>query len=593
MSLKTFDDIRTIVGAARGEKRCDWVIRNVQLVNVYSREIQNTDLYMSGDWIVSTDSDAELEANNELDAEGRYALPGFIDSHVHFETTLLTPERIAEVVVPQGTTTLCADPMEIANVAGIEGIQAMMESIDELPFRTFIEISSRVPTAPGLETAGAELGLPEIKKALEWPETISLGELDPSKVLKSEDPQYLQKIAETLSHRKIVNGHAIGRKGPELTAYASAGISDDHECVRYEELLERIRRGMAVMVREGSSERNTAELIEGVVQHNLETNPLMFCSDDKHPQDIVEDGHINENINIAIEQGLDPLDAIAMATLNPARHFRIDDMVGSLTPGRKADIVLTEELNTIQPDHVFFEGRLVARSNRLEVSTAQVHYPKWIQQTVELFPELDTGSLQVPTTTNDTTTTVNCIELIDEQIINHWIKPDLPIVEGMITPDLEQDILKIVVAERHGHNGNIGLGFVKGFGLNDGAIASSVAHDHHNIVAVGTNDEDIIESIQELERLQGGFAAVVEGSVRQKLPLPIGGLMTDQPADQVIQAMKSLNNTVKTMGSKLPAPFMTLSFVSLPTVPDLGITDKGLVDVMEYQLIPLEAVHCF
>lgn len=586
--MKDYSAIKSTVSCARGKEPCDRVIENVRLVNVYSEEIQPADIHIKGSWIVSTDPDPGLSASTRIDGEGLFALPGFLDTHVHYETTLLTPERIAEVVVPQGTTTLFADPMEIANVSGVEGIQAMLASISRLPFRTFIEVSSRVPTAPGLETTGAVLGLDEVAEVLSWEQSVSLGELDPGKILLSEDEQYLRKVAEALQQRKIVNGHAIGREGAELTAYASAGISDDHECVTFDELLERIRRGMAVMVREGSSERNTERLIRGVLENDLSCEHLMFCSDDKHPQDILEDGHINENVNKAIGLGLDPMKAIKMATLNAARHFHLEGELGSLTPGRRADILLVDDLEQIHPSRVFFEGSEVSVGGDLTVCAPRSDYPDWIRRTVSVSDSVSPERFQIRAGSDMDHVDVNVIELIEDQIINKWTTERATVKQGLIQSAPESDLLKIGVVERHGKSGNTACGFVRGFGLDSGAIASTVAHDHHNIVVVGTNDRDMHRCVEALVEMQGGFVAVDHGEIIGERALPIGGLMTDEAARSVIESMQSINRKVAKMGSTLDAPFMTLSFVSLPTVPELGITDMGLIDVLQQELIPVE-----
>ena len=356
--MRTLEEIKRTVETGLGRFPCDLKLANVQLVNVFSGEIYPTDIYIQNKRVVSIEPGLTLEAEKNVDCGGAYAVPGFIDSHMHFESTMLSPEALATVVVPQGTTTLCADLMEIANVAGEEGLRAMLTCMDRLPYRMLIEVSSRVPTAPGLETTGAELGSQQVAEIMDWPESISLGELDPSKILFVKE-EYLQKIADTLSRRKIVNGHAIGRLGQELNVYASSGISDDHECVTPEELLSRLRVGMRVLVREGSTERNVDALIGGVLKLGCSTENLCFCTDDKHAGEIMQEGHINYNVRRAIALGMEPMQAIQMASINAARHFRIDDEVGSITPGRLADILLVDDLTKMEPKAVYFEGTLV------------------------------------------------------------------------------------------------------------------------------------------------------------------------------------------------------------------------------------------
>ena len=584
--MRTFEEIKTLIETGLGRQSCDLKLANVRLVNVFSGEAYPTDIYIKGKRIVSIDPEAGLQAEKTIDCGGQYAMPGFIDSHMHFESTMLSPEALANIVVPKGTTTLCADLMEIANVAGEEGLRAMLASLERLPYRMLIEVSSRVPTAPGLETNGAVLGVEEVERIMAWEESISLGELDPSKILMVRD-EYLEKVQKTLARRKIVNGHAIGRMGQELNVYASSGISDDHECVEPEELLARLRMGMRVLVREGSTERNVDTLMKGVLDMGLSCENLCFCTDDKHATEILEEGHINYNVNRSIQLGVDPMSAIQMATINAARHFRVEDEIGSITPGRLADIILSPSMENVQPSMVLFEGKVVAENGEM-VELCQVEtYPDWIKDTVHLKNPITAESFRVAG--EGETAHVNVIELIDKQIINKWITADLPVLNGAIQHDLGQDIAKLSVVERYGKTGGVGVGFVKGFTIKRGAMAYSMSHDHHNIVVVGCNDADMALAVNEVARLHGGLAVALDGEILNSMPLPIGGLMSEEPAAVVMELLDGMNEAAEKTGCTLPAPFMTLSFISLPTVPELGITDLGLVDVLQHKLIPLLA----
>ena len=584
--MRTFEEIKTLIETGLGRHTCDLKLANVQLVNVFSGEVYPTDIYIKGKRIVSIDPAAGLEAEKVIDCGGQYAMPGLIDSHMHFESTMLSPEALANIVVPKGTTTLCADLMEIANVAGEDGLRATLASLERLPYRMLIEVSSRVPTAPGLETNGAVLGVEEVERIMAWDESVSLGELDPSKILMVRD-EYLEKVEKTLARRKIVNGHAIGRMGQELNVYASAGISDDHECVEPEELLSRLRMGMRVLVREGSTERNVDTLMRGVLDMGLSCENLCFCTDDKHATEILEEGHINYNVNRSIELGVDPMSAIQMATINAARHFRVEDEIGSITPGRLADIILSPSMENVQPSMVLFEGKLVAENGEM-VELCQVEtYPDWIKDTVHLKNPITAESFHAEA--EGERARVNVIELIDKQIINKWIVTDLPVENGAIQIDLAQDIAKLSVVERYGKTGGVGVGFVKGFTIRRGAMAYSMSHDHHNIVVVGCDDADMALAVNEVARLHGGLAVALGGEILNSMPLPIGGLMSEEPAAVVMELLDGMNDAAKKTGCTLPAPFMTLSFISLPTVPELGITDLGLVDVLQHKLIPLIA----
>ena len=589
--MRSSNNIKAVVDAGLGRTPCDLKLKNLRLVNVFTSEIIPTDIHIIDGRIVSIHPEAGLEARRTEDCDGLLALPGFIDTHMHFETTLLTPETLGDVILPCGTTTLCMDAMEIANVSGIEGLRELLKSVDSLPYRAYLEVSSRVPTAPGLETTGGILGLKEVEELLDWKESLSLGEIDPSKIF-IYGGEYFDKIAAAHSRRKIVNGHAIGRLGQELNVYASAGISDDHECVEFNELLERIRLGLAVLIREGSSERNVDRLIAGVLENGLSTDRLMFCTDDKHVNDILREGHINYNVNRAIKLGMDPLQALRMATINAARHFRVEDEVGSITPGRLADILLVEDLQRINPVEVYFEGELVARSGRMINPAEPATYPEWIQNTVVLRNPVTPATFAIESSSADAdktaVTRVHLIELVEDQIINLRKEAELPVSDGFIGGDVAADILKLAVVERYGKTGGVGFGFVRGFKLTSGALASSVSHDHHNIVCVGTNDEDMSVAVNAVADMQGGFVAADRGKVIGSLPLPICGLMSPESVGKVIAEADRINEVARSLGCKMDAPFMSLSFISLPTVPDLGITDMGLVDVLEHRVIELE-----
>lgn len=586
--MRTFQEIKDTIETGLGKGTCDLKLANVQLVNVYSAEIYETDIYVKGKRIVSISPEADLKAEKIIDCHGKYAVPGLIDAHMHFESTMLSPEALASVVVPQGTTTMCADLMEIANVAGEEGLKAMLASISRLPYRMLIEVSSRVPTAPGLETTGAVLGREEVADIMDWDESISLGELDPSKILMVRD-EYIHKVADTLARRKIVNGHAIGRLGQELNVYASSGISDDHECVSGNELMERIRVGMRVMIREGSSERNVEELVSEVVKRDLSVENLMFCTDDKHAREIQTEGHINYNVKKSISLGLDPMKAIQMATIHAARHFRLEDEIGSITPGRLADIIIVDDLRTMEPEIVFFEGKIVAQYGKLTQECPVCEYPEWIKHTVCLKKPVTADSFRVYADryrgTDDQNADVYVIGMIPDQIINRRLKEKLPVKDGLIQPDMSRDILKLAVVERYGKNGQTGVGFVNGFQLKEGALAYSMSHDHHNIVTVGVSDEDMACAVNCVANMQGGLCVVKNGEILDSMPLPIGGLMSEKTAEEVMDQMDHLNALAAELGCKMKAPFMSLSFVSLPTVPELGLTDMGLVDVLSHKLI--------
>lgn len=572
---------KTLIQAARNREPLDLKVVNVQLVNVYTGAIEPAALGVKLGRIVTLDAQ-EFAAASTFDGMGMFAMPGLIDTHIHVDSTLVVPENLAELLVPGGTLTLFADPMEIANVAGFEGMQALLHSMANLPYRILIEVSSRVPTAPGLETAGGELDLAAVTRVLDWDACISLGELDPSKVLGLRD-EYLAKVEAAHRLNKIANGHAAGLMGHDLAAYACGGLSDDHEAVDYEEAFARLRLGLPVLVRDGSTERNLEPIITGVVREGLPTHHLMFCTDDKHPDDIRDEGHIDYLVNRAIELGLPPVQAIQMATVNAAVHFRVDHLLGSLAPGRWADIVLAPSLERIEPRAVFYQGELVAQDGKMTVESPPPSYPEWLRQTVTV--QRGTTAPDFALKTERAPAAVHVIELYPDQIINEIGQAQLAVVDGVVQPDVENDVLKLAVVERHGKNGNIGVAFVRGFGLKRGALASSVAHDHHNIIVVGTNDKDMAACVRALVDMRGGLSIAANGEVLGGLPLPVGGLLSEEPVHDVIAQLEHITAIAHDLGCTLPAPFMTISFISLPTVPELGLTDLGLVNVREHRLM--------
>lgn len=577
----TLPERKDLIRAALGEIPLDLLVNNVQVVNVFNGTIDAGAIGIKDGRIV-TPYARDYEAVNVVDGGGRYAVPGFIDTHVHLDSSLVTPENLSHLIVPRGTSVMLADPMEIANVAGLPGFKALLRSMKSLPYHIYLEVSSRVPTAPGLETTGGELDLEAVKEILEWPEAVSLGELDPSKVLGMRD-EYLLKVEAALSLGKICNGHAVGRVGKELVAYACGGMADDHECVDYEEALTRLRLGLAVLVREGSTERNLDLIMEGVIRDGTYSHHLMFCTDDKHPDEVQEEGHIDFMVNRVIELGLPPINAIQMATINAAKHFRIEHLVGSLSPGRWADFMLVDDIQHILPQDVYYGGQHVAQDGKLIVPVPESEYPDWLYKTVNVTRGKKAEDFHL--TAEGSQANVWVIDLYPDQIINEKLTAALPVKSGAVVADQSRDIIKLAVVERHGKNGNIGVTFVRGFGMKDAALASSIAHDHHNIIVAGTNDADMAVCVRAIEDMQGGFAIASNGELLGTLPLPIGGLLSEEPVDEIIAGLEKINDIYHSLGGTLPAPFMTISFIGLPTVPQFGLTDMGLVDVLKHELI--------
>ncbi len=572
-----------LIEAASGKREYDLIIRDVQVVNVHSGEIKAGAIGIYGGLIVSAYVGDEAQAKREFDGKNRFALPGFIDTHVHIDSTLLTPGALAALITPCGTTAAFADPMEIANVAGMRGVKEFVQSAAELPYHFYMEVPARVPSAPGLETTGGELGLMETREMLGWESAISLGEIDPSKIIEPK-PEYLEKVLHAQAVGKIVNGHAAGLSPEELAIYSSAGIADDHECITYEEAKARLSLGMSVLVREGSTERNLEALVAGLVRENADTQHWMMCTDDKHPDDIAREGHIDFMVRKAISGGLDPMRAIQMATINAAEHFRIGHVLGSLAPGRWADVILAKDLHDLRAESVFYKGELVAEKGELTVEITPYPFPGWLRDTVKIRRGRSATDYRLAADAGKVNGRV--IHIHPDQIINEGKTEILEVIGGSIQAAPARDICKLAVVERYGKNGNIGITFVSGFGLMAGAMASSVSHDHHNIVVVGADDVSMASCTRAIERLHGGLVACRGDEVLAELPLPIGGLLSDREAESVIHDLEKMNEAARSLGCTLPAPFMTLSFISLPTVPELGLTDMGLIDVREHKIIP-------
>ena len=581
--MDNVDRIVELIETASGMREFDLIVRDVQIVNVFTGEINTGSLGIYKGLIVSPYVDDSAKAKSIFDGKNLFALPGFIDTHVHIDSTLLTPTALADLITPCGTTAVFADPMEIANVAGMNGVKAFIQSGSDLPYHFFIEVPSRVPSAPGLETTGGELGLAETREMLGWDSTISLGEIDPSKIIDLKT-EYLEKVLQAQAVGKIVNGHTAGLSREKLVAYACARIADDHECITYEEAKERLALGMCILVREGSTERNLETLVRGLIGENAATHHWMMCTDDKHPDDIASEGHIDYMVRKAVSLGLDPIKAIQMATINAAMHFRKDHILGSLSPGRWADIILAKDLHELWAEVVFFKGVLVAEKGRLTAAIKPHSFPKWLHQTVKI--TRGRSAMDFRLETDAARVNARVIKIFPDQIVNEGKTTTLGVVEGNIQTVPEMDILKLAVVERYGKNGNIGIAFVSGFDLKKGAMASSVSHDHHNIVVVGADEASMACCVRAIERMQGGFVVCNGDEVLAELALPIGGLLSDQRAEIVIPALKKMNAAAWSLGCNLPAPFMTLSFISLPTVPELGLTDKGLIDVVEHKIIP-------
>jgi len=574
-------NLKELISVARGEMPADLLLKNARIVNTFIGEIEQADVAIYGDRIAGVGDYGE--AKEIIDLQGRFLAPGLINGHTHIESSMLHPARYAQAVVPRGTLAVVTDLHEIANVCGSEGIKFVTDLARKLPLDMLFMAPSCVP-ATHLETSGARISSKEVKKILAHPNIIGLGEMMNFPGVVSGDEDVLKKISA--SKGKVIDGHAPGLTGKELNAYLSAGILSDHESTTLEEGKEKLRRGMYLMIREGSSEKNLDALLPLVTDNTYKR--CFFVVDDLSCSDLLQEGDIDAVVRKAIDRGLEPVRAIQMATINAADYFRLHDR-GGIGPGYIANLITITDLAKLEIDMVFYQGKLVARQGKPLFSLPPVTLE--LRDTVRIKPPMG-KSLKIPLPRRErlgegetSGETYPVIEIVPGQIVTRKAMEKMKVVDGTVMPDVERDILKLVVVERHKASGNIGLGLVKGFGLKKGALASSVAHDSHNIIAVGANDLDILKAIEEINRLQGGLVVYADLEILASLPLPIAGLLSPEPLETVVFQHENVEKAAASLGNLPPAPFAILSFLALPVIPELRLTDLGLVDVVEFKLL--------
>ena len=559
--------------AARGDDPADLVLKGGRVVNVFDGTVRTADVAVQDGFVAGVGSG--YEGRETFDVRGMWIAPGLLEAHMHIESSMLTPPRLAAALLPHGTTAMVADPHEIANVMGLEGIRFLLEESRDLPFDTFFTAPSCVP-ATHLETSGARLEARDLSALLEEPRVLGLAELMNVPGLIHADPGVLDKVA--LFRDRVLDGHAPGLTGRDLQAYAAAGIRSDHECTTVEEALEKVRAGLFVMIREGTSARNLEALLPAVTPETRDR--FCFVSDDLHPQDILRRGHLDHMIRRAVEAGLDPVTAVRLASLNPARHFRLHDR-GAVAPGFRADLAVLSDLEAFAVERVYKAGRIAAEQGRA------VGIPEGPSRERAAAP-LEVGPL-VPERfrIEDRGGRARVIRVVPGQIHTGLVLERPKVRDGMAVPDTDRDILTLAVVERHHGTGNLGLGLVQGFGLREGALAGSVAHDSHNVIAVGTSESDLCLAVETLRDLGGGLAAVRGGDVLARVPLPVGGLLSWEPIGVLVDRLDEVNRAAASLGCPLDDPFMVLSFLALPVIPAVKLTDLGLVDVSRFSLVPL------
>ena len=564
-----------LVEVARGDQPADLVLKNCQIINVFSNTIENGDIAITDGIIVGI---GEYKGKKEIDLQEKYVAPGFIDGHVHIESSMLTPIGFSKIVMPKGTTTVIIDPHEIGNVMGLDGVRYMIDASKKVPLEVHVMLPSCVPTT-NFETSGAVINNKEILSFKDEETVLGLGEvMDYPSVIEGERDMHLKIEA---MHDRMIDGHAPSVTGKDLNAYCVTGIKTDHECTTVEELNEKVARGMYVHLREGSATRNVKALCKGITLSNH--TRLLFCTDDKHPYDIRKEGHINYNINLAIKNGIDPIIAIKMATLNTALAYQLPH-IGAIAPSYYADLVVFADLANIEPSMVYKKGELVAEHGEI-LYKAKPYKKRYVMDSVNLRSDI-TLNFDINLKSNH----VKVIELITNNVTTNKVVRDVLVKDGKYMNNPKDDILKLAVIERHIYSGNIGLGLVEGYGMKNGAVAMTIAHDSHNVIIIGDNNEDMIVALKEIKKIGGGITVVSNHKVIGSLQLEIGGLMTNKSELEVEKKLKYLEEEVRKLGvsNQVDDPFLSLAFLSLPVIPALKVTDQGLFDVKEFRIVPIE-----
>lgn len=565
--------LEKIIKVARGIEKADLVIKNANIINVLSEEIHKCDIAISDGVIAGIGKD--YEGKQEININGAYVSPAFIDGHVHLESSMLLPHEFAKAVVPCGTTTVITDPHEISNVLGLHGISYMHEAVKNLPLNVYTMLPSCVPATP-YETSGFDLNSYDLALLIDSPWVLGIAEMMNYSGLLNLDKNVLAKLDLAKSKGKRIDGHAPFLSGKDLCAYVASGVKSDHECTTPEEAIEKIRLGMYIMIREGTAAKDLDALIPVLKEKN--TRKCMFVTDDRHPKDLKV--HINDMVRRAVEAGVDVIKAVQIGSLNTAEYFGLKNQ-GAVAPGYRADLLILPDLKSFKPDIVIKDGKIVAENGELLKSFTKFEKPsvrssinvRWIEEK--------------DFTIKGTSKFVNTIEIIPHQLVTKSSICEAKFENGLLNSNIETDTLKILVMERHRATGNIGKGFVKGFNLKSGAIASTVAHDSHNMIIIGTNDFDMYTAAVELVKMQGGKIVVKDGKVMAKLPLPIAGLISDKDFEYVVQHCEDLNRAVKELGCTLDDAFMTMGFLSLPVIPELKITDKGLFSTKKWDFVDI------
>ena len=582
---------RDLAAVAAGRRPADLVIRNGRWVNVHSGEIlDGTIVTVCGSRIAACGPELELAIGAEtkiVDADGRYLVPGLLDAHVHVESSMMTVRRFAEAVLPRGTTGAFIDPHEIANVFGLEGVRWMADEARMTPMRVYVQIPSCVPAAPGLETNGAAIGPNDVAEAMTWDGVIGLGEVMNYPGVACGHEVVHATIAASLKAGGTIGGHyASDDLGAPFRAYVAGGPSDCHEGTRAEDVVARVRLGMAAILREGTACRNVAAQARAVTERGIDPRNVLLCTDDRHPGTLLHDGHMDDVVRTAIRAGIPPMTAIRMATLNTAEHFGVARDVGSIAPCRFADLLIVEDLEAMVADEVIAAGDLVARSGELVVTQEPFAYPPEARASVTISSPLASGDFEIRAPDGVNAVACRVIRRIDGQVLTEQEIHRFPVENGRVVP--QGDVAHLAVVERHRGSGRIGRGLVAGFGFRGGcALAATVAHDSHNLLVVGSDLGSMAAAANRIVEIGGGFCFAIDGTRVAEIPLPIAGLMSDAPAAEVAAMTDALQKAMGQCGCEVADALTALSFLALPVIPRLRLTDLGLVDVDAFRIVPL------
>ena len=581
---------QTLAAVAGGTVPAELVITHANLINVCTHEIQEDisvaiscgRIAMVGDVSHCIGPDTEV-----VDAAGQYLAPGFLDGHIHVESSMMGAGGYAKAVIPHGTVGIYMDPHEICNVLGLDGVKCMLEDAARTPLKAMLTTPSCVPAVPGFEDTGSFIGPSEVAETMTWKECVGLGEMmNFPGILGSSDHAH-GITGETLKAGKIVTGHySMPETGKGLNAYIASGVRCCHESTRMEDALEKMRLGMYAMFREGSAWHDLKEVAKSITEHKIDTRFAILISDDTHPHTLTSQGHLDHIVRRAVEEGIDVITAIQMVTINCAQCFQMDHDFGSIAPGKCADMVLLNNLDDIQVTKVWIDGDLVAQDGEMMKEFAPYSYPDWATHSMHVGETITKDTFKIPASKDQVT--VRAIEVIPAKVGSFERHVTLQAKDGYLESDPSQDVLKTVVFERHHNTGKKGFGFVKGFGITCGAMASTVAHDAHNLLVIGTNDEDMALAANTLIECGGGMVAVKGGKVLGVVPLPIAGLMNDKPLEEMSQMVETLEGAWAEIGCTMPSPFMTMALIPLACLPELRLTDRGLVDCTTFQFVPLE-----